>query len=808
MEKILSMATPDEFSHLLKPFLVMALPTPQGATVSINSFLIAEENIHRAKTRQCISSSAYLAMFQVFRHIIISTVFILIKNVYIYSFFVRNDRLVDLMIPHLDIIVSELLGPLYRGGELFWNPTVNKMTALVLQRLIDLDKDLVLRHADRINIGNLSVDRTVHSEAKATAFNESKFDSKNAAPAARIPISRTGLPRLSASLPRGSTPHPVRSHMAGWSPGQGTAPPVTVTGVAPWAQPPRGLPVLPNVPYNYPAPETEILRKEKQSVDDVVSNAQTRLFGYICRCKGLSEDGGDASNSGTIDWLAAQAAQTPTLLPDLKFHQLVFGRELGQGAFSIVKYARHIQPNKTRSQWPEYAVKVMSKRDLEALGRGFQDAAVREIAALSVLSHPGIARLISAFRYTDSIYLVLEYAAAGDLHSYIMVNGALNHYYTRFVMGEVGAALVSIHDMGLSFNDLKPENVLITENGHVKLTDFGACRPINESGQRALEIKNRELIRCIAKKPSSLDCSFFDHLRDGDWRETTTVSETANEAFLARSALEVDSVDNDLNTIEGTPGYLPPEVLRDGCIPDQLSDSWAFGCTMSFCLEGRPPFYGHTEQVLHQIYLRCQSKDEMKHSDASFSGEGVHFKEQDHNGHHSIVKRSRRLDGSNKADVFQIAFDDVMGGLLSVDFTRRKKIEDAIKHNYFTGHDIDTNEIVFMNPFQLHSLPPLRLPRLDAALEGGSSTASAGPVDKEWARRQLSSVWAPMPKVYDFSQQKPPSMNAVNNTQHVVMSLLGAIIEGLDEKNGAFLPATKIKHSRNTEFRMQPPVFE
>jgi hypothetical protein len=42
------------------------------------------------------------------------------------------------------------------------------------------------------------------------------------------------------------------------------------------------------------------------------------------------------------DWQSVQAAATPTLLPNLKFHDLVFGVVLGEGAFSTVKYARHI----------------------------------------------------------------------------------------------------------------------------------------------------------------------------------------------------------------------------------------------------------------------------------------------------------------------------------------------------------------------------------------------------------------------------------------------------------------------------------
>lgn len=58
-------------------------------------------------------------------------------------------------------------------------------------------------------------------------------------------------------------------------------------------------------------------------------------------------------------------------------------------------------------------MKILSQPRLQALGRNGLQLACREIAALHCLSHPGIARLVSAFRYTDGYYLVLEYASQG-----------------------------------------------------------------------------------------------------------------------------------------------------------------------------------------------------------------------------------------------------------------------------------------------------------------------------------------------------------------------------------------------------------
>ena len=74
-------------------------------------------------------------------------------------------------------------------------------------------------------------------------------------------------------------------------------------------------------------------------------------------------------------WSAAQLAPTPTLLPTLKFHDLVFGHEFGEGATPTRRCARQIIRDDGaakafaagRSEWPEYAVKVISTERMRAL---------------------------------------------------------------------------------------------------------------------------------------------------------------------------------------------------------------------------------------------------------------------------------------------------------------------------------------------------------------------------------------------------------------------------------------------------------
>lgn len=162
--------------------------------------------------------------------------------------------------------------------------------------------------------------------------------------------------------------------------------------------------------------------------EEVLLDGYGRLLAYMELCYPASQ-AAEQNAQHINEWSAQQAAVSPTLLPSLKFHDLVFGRQLGEGAFSSVKYARQITRDKTQSAWPEFAVKVISSAKIHE--HHYMSSVVREMAALQMLSHPGVARLISTFRYRDSAYLVLEYAAKGDLHSYLIDYGKLGHLQTR-----------------------------------------------------------------------------------------------------------------------------------------------------------------------------------------------------------------------------------------------------------------------------------------------------------------------------------------------------------------------------------------
>lgn len=420
-----------------------------------------------------------------------------------------------------------------------------------------------------------------------------------------------------------------------------------------------------------------------------------------------SSDEDDADDDdGVSPWAKAQMSESPVLLPSLKFHDLVFGRTLGEGAFGVVRYARLIRRDRTRSFWPEFAVKVISTRKIEELG--YSKSVNREIAILRTLSHPSIARLVSSFRFRDGAYLVLEYASGGDLHTLLRRNGSLDHDSTKFVIGEVVGALWSVHESGFVYGDLKPENVLIAETGHVKLTDFGASRPVTEAARELVEVSGRNALR---------------DLRDGDWRDSGSPSAkpggTGGDEEMREGGEAEEEEEEEDGRIEGTAAYLPPEVVA-GNRPSVAADAWALGCVLYQCLSGRPPLLEDTEEET----MRRIVTFELPETDGGGGGGGGGA--DDGRGGEPFFGRA---GASSSSTAFRPEAERLVRRLLRRDPNDRPGMASVTEDEFFGGTDV----------LGLHAGPAL-------PLDVGSVEPAAA--DARWSRRQFSSIWAPQPKDY------------------------------------------------------------
>ena len=211
-------------------------------------------------------------------------------------------------------------------------------------------------------------------------------------------------------------------------------------------------------------------------------------------------------------------------------------------------------------------MKTMRKKDMVAKNQVTHVQAERDLMAAA--DNPWLVKLNYSFQDDTYLYLVMEYCGGGDLMTILMRDDILTPDQTRFYMAELGAGINAVHELGFVHRDLKPDNILIANNGHVKLSDFGLAKSFTVSNDRVIskyQQKAKTLkINDNMQKPTSKDQR--DQYR-GQRRDRKLMYSTV-----------------------GTPDYIAPEVFSQKGY-DKMVDWWSQGVIMFECLVGYPPFY-------------------------------------------------------------------------------------------------------------------------------------------------------------------------------------------------------------------------
>jgi len=205
------------------------------------------------------------------------------------------------------------------------------------------------------------------------------------------------------------------------------------------------------------------------------------------------------------------------------------GRPLGKGKFGNVYLARE---NTTKYI---VALKVMFKSQL--VKAGVEHQLRREIEIQSHLRHPNILRLFNYFYDETRVYLMLEYAARGELYKELRKCKRFDEKRAATYIYQVSDALNYCHGKKIIHRDIKPENLLLDLKGSIKIADFG-------------------------------------------WSVHTPSSRRA--------------------TMCGTLDYLPPEMV-EGKTHDDKVDLWCTGVLLYEFLCGKPPFESKSQNDTYRL---------------------------------------------------------------------------------------------------------------------------------------------------------------------------------------------------------------
>lgn len=148
---------------------------------------------------------------------------------------------------------------------------------------------------------------------------------------------------------------------------------------------------------------------------------------------------------------------------------------IGKGGYGKVKIAR-IKNNSVF-----FALKVMKKSHLIKAKQ--VDHVHSELEIMKSLNNPFITRLLGYTQDQFCLYFALEFIPGGDLFTKIKIEKSLSPALSSLYASQIALALSHVHSKSIVYRDLKPENLLIRQNGYLKLTDFGLAKIIQNRTQ-------------------------------------------------------------------------------------------------------------------------------------------------------------------------------------------------------------------------------------------------------------------------------------------------------------------------------------
>ncbi|QDT38844.1 serine/threonine-protein kinase [Stratiformator vulcanicus] len=243
--------------------------------------------------------------------------------------------------------------------------------------------------------------------------------------------------------------------------------------------------------------------------------------------------GGQQSRPSSKPQAGKSPAGAPKKVTKLGDFQLV--KKLGQGGMGTVYLAKQVSLDR------KVAIKTLSKE--LAKRTDFVGRFLREARSMAKLDHPNIVKVFAADTVRGMNFVAIEYVDGCSMQDWMDKLGKLSQADALCVTLVVGEALKHAHEINMIHRDIKPDNILVTKRGVIKVADFGLAKAVDE------------------------------------------------DQSLTASGIGL-----------GTPLYMPPEQARNAKHVDQRTDIYALGCTLYYMLVGKLPFTA--ENTIELITLK------------------------------------------------------------------------------------------------------------------------------------------------------------------------------------------------------------
>jgi serine/threonine-protein kinase ULK4 len=171
---------------------------------------------------------------------------------------------------------------------------------------------------------------------------------------------------------------------------------------------------------------------------------------------------------------------------------------------------------------------------MKSVEKGQRNRVMHEVQVMKAFSHENVLKFIACYETQNHLWLILEYCVGGDLLTLLSQDLKLPEPSIMTFARDMFVAARELHSKGLVHCDLKPSNMLLDEEGRIKICGFGLSRKVS-----------------------------------------TVVASSGTPTQLSR---------------RGTPCYMAPEMFTQEGVHSYATDLWALGCVLYECATGRPPF--------------------------------------------------------------------------------------------------------------------------------------------------------------------------------------------------------------------------